>query len=68
MRTSTIPKQRLSVSFPKEDMYSIATNDAITLNNIIIPINRQQMYRQSRTAISNAVVPANNPESVSDSP
>ncbi|MBR2033204.1 MAG: hypothetical protein IKA03_00845, partial [Alphaproteobacteria bacterium] len=59
---------RFKVSLLNDDMYSIAMKEAMMLNSRTIPMVRQRMKRQFRMAISRAVVPANRPEIVTDSP
>ena len=39
-----------------------------TLEKVTSPINRQRMYFRLRMAIIKAVLPANKPESITDSP
>lgn len=68
MIISIIPKQRFNASLPMDDINSIATNEAKMLKRTIIHIARQRMCLQFLMAISNAVVPASNPERVTDSP
>ena len=68
IRISTTPKHcfRLSLLIPR--IYSVATKENSTLKKVTSPINRQRMYFQLRTAIISAVLPANKPESITDSP
>ena len=49
-------------------IYSVATKENNTLKKVTNPINRQRICFQLRTAIINAVLPANKPDSMTDSP
>ena len=68
MRISTTPKHFFKVSLLKEDMYSVAKKEAITLKRTTHPIKSQRIYFLFLMAIINAVLPANKPESMTDSP
>jgi hypothetical protein len=49
-------------------MYSVAMKENSTLKKVTVHIIRQRIYFQLRMAIIKAVLPANNPESMTESP
>ena len=68
MRISITPKHCFKVVLLIDRMYSVARKESITLKKTTHPIIRQRMYFQFLTAIISAVLPANKPESMTDSP
>ena len=68
MRMSITPKHCFRVELLIERMYSVARKENSTLKKTTLPIIRQRMYFQFLTAIISAVLPANKPESMTDSP
>ena len=68
MRISITPKPCFKVALLIERMYSVARKENSTLKKTTHFIIDQRMYFQFLTAIIKAVLPANKPESMTDSP
>ena len=68
IRINITPKHCFKVELLIERMYSVAKKENSTLKKTTQPIIRQRMYFQFLTAIIKAVLPANKPESITDSP
>ena len=68
IKTKKTPKHCFSTSLLIERIYWVAKKEKSTLKKVTIPIRLQRMYFQLRIAIIKAVLPANNPESITDSP
>ena len=68
MRINTTPKHCFNTSLLSERIYSVAMKEKSTLKKVTIHIIFQRIYFLFFTAIIKAVLPANKPESMTDSP
>ena len=68
IRISITPKHCFKELLLIERMYSVAKKENSTLKKTTRPIICQRMYFQFFTAIINAVLPANKPDNITDSP